>query len=570
MAVPGKRKQEMQMKDSIGKASDEDYGIPCQPCLFEGNNVAAVGYCQVCDEYICNTCLSVHRKQSATRNHAILEKDNMPKGDGQGKQNFSEPCKVHVKEIVKFYCEGHDVVGCGDCMILDHKACKVDLVADLSARYIGGQKQKEIDEQLAHCVNKIHEAKTSLKSTEDKIAECHVQIMTDMKEFRKNINVYLDKMEENVLKEWTEIKKQHKNKTVEMENLLKSIENEITEINHKRSIYAEESNALFITDHIAKAKLEDLEIVLQKAHLENTIITSYGFQENEDVNHLLQSLSPIGTVTSTKTDETDNIMEKEAKFIKTTELQGSRITGSVIFQPGQLAVVDNLSKSVQLLDTSSCKAIAFLRLEHQPWDVALFKHNEIAITIPGTKKIHFISKQGGVLKERRTCDVEGECFGITSVDEKLIVSFLNPNKIELLNKDCIVLKTIVSVQRGVDLFGMPRYIDLCPSTNNIYVSDYKCHTVTIFTLDGQFLTIYKEKETHSPQGLVTVSNGAFLVASYGSTNVKLISADFDKTKVILKGSDGLKWPLSICFSRKENKLFICNDNGCKIDIYKFK
>lgn len=43
----------------------------CDPCKYDNDQMIAKGYCNTCKEYLCQTCLKVHQKQSLSRNHNI-------------------------------------------------------------------------------------------------------------------------------------------------------------------------------------------------------------------------------------------------------------------------------------------------------------------------------------------------------------------------------------------------------------------------------------------------------------------------------------------------------------------
>ncbi|XP_053395674.1 E3 ubiquitin-protein ligase TRIM33-like [Mercenaria mercenaria] len=130
-----------------GRKHGRDKGeILCQPCHGEDDEVPAEDYCENCNEYFCSSCLKVHRKMAVTKNHVIKSKADMPRTNVQS-DPCVEPCDIHRTEIVKYYCHQHDSVGCGDCMVIDHKTCNVELVSDVSGNYHGNSGEIEMTKE---------------------------------------------------------------------------------------------------------------------------------------------------------------------------------------------------------------------------------------------------------------------------------------------------------------------------------------------------------------------------------------------------------------------------------------
>ncbi|XP_052819104.1 uncharacterized protein LOC128244973 [Mya arenaria] len=93
MEVSGKRRdpdldrgsgEEIQMEVS-GKRRDPDLDkgsadatVYCQPCGEGGKHAVAQGFCQTCEEYMCDPCIEAHKRFKVSRNHIMLSKDEMP------------------------------------------------------------------------------------------------------------------------------------------------------------------------------------------------------------------------------------------------------------------------------------------------------------------------------------------------------------------------------------------------------------------------------------------------------------------------------------------------------------
>jgi hypothetical protein len=75
----------------------------------------------------------------------------------------TELCDVHKNEIVKFYCQKHNSVGCGKCMIHEHNSCKIQLVLDVSRDYDDSDEFVRIKHRIDHLKKYLNSCKQEIK-----------------------------------------------------------------------------------------------------------------------------------------------------------------------------------------------------------------------------------------------------------------------------------------------------------------------------------------------------------------------------------------------------------------------
>ena len=63
----------------IAGDSEFVFDFYCEICRDDGKHVEAAGYCVDCEEYLCGTCVSSHKRARPCRFHKILDKTEMPK-----------------------------------------------------------------------------------------------------------------------------------------------------------------------------------------------------------------------------------------------------------------------------------------------------------------------------------------------------------------------------------------------------------------------------------------------------------------------------------------------------------
>ena len=121
-------------------SEDWDTGIPCDPCLIDDVNENAQFYCTNCDEFLCDNCTRIHRKYEATRQHQLLDRDEMPRKKISNVQD--KFCAKHDEKLIEYFCDNHDTCYCSVCVTLDHGQCGVKNIDDLAKRFSSSQEYK--------------------------------------------------------------------------------------------------------------------------------------------------------------------------------------------------------------------------------------------------------------------------------------------------------------------------------------------------------------------------------------------------------------------------------------------
>lgn len=99
-------------ESSMYKGSEEYFEYSCDPCTSAGDHVEAHGFCSHCEEYLCGICFRSHSRSKASRDHILLDKDNMPKSS----VSFCDLCKTAGDEVkAEGYCADCDERLCSTC-----------------------------------------------------------------------------------------------------------------------------------------------------------------------------------------------------------------------------------------------------------------------------------------------------------------------------------------------------------------------------------------------------------------------------------------------------------------------
>ena len=114
------------------RMQDEDTTkpFPCENC---DSGDEAVSRCNDCRVFMCDFCVTAHKRVLATRGHQMLSMAEVQK---LGSRALSKPsfCVKHTGETLKLFCETCEETICRDCTIVDHREHEYNFVADVAER----------------------------------------------------------------------------------------------------------------------------------------------------------------------------------------------------------------------------------------------------------------------------------------------------------------------------------------------------------------------------------------------------------------------------------------------------
>jgi hypothetical protein len=238
------------------------------------------------------------------------------------------------------------------------------------------------------------------------------------------------------------------------------------------------------------------------------------------------------------------------------------ISGMTLLTPDLLIITDYNNKAIKIVDISSKSVQAPHKFDSKPWDVTTVSQNEVAVTLPFHKTIQFFSVSRNNLEKKHTLKVDGKCYGISCHKDKMVVSYLNPAKIQFILINGTVLQTI----QDENIFKNPEYITT--SDNCIYVSDYDMKTVT--KLNWQCEVTGKYVCTDSPRGL-TISDDGTVFVCIGKNIIEEISeeipGDCSEGQVVVKDIQqprAVNWSAETCILYTSSSAFKEERNFIKL------
>ncbi|XP_060554676.1 uncharacterized protein LOC132715656 [Ruditapes philippinarum] len=568
MEVSGKKENRHQDQTS-SSGSSQNYKV-CQPCIADGESLEADGFCHNCQEYLCTTCIKYHRKVTVSKHHTILDKANMPTNvEPQTiKQLCTETCEKHKLEIIKYFCSDHDTVGCGNCMVIDHKACKVEFIPDIADEFINSEEYKAILARLEKLQTKVDSRIMATGRGREACAEEFVFTVQEIKRFRKEIDDYLNKMEQSILKECERLRKENENVITKNEDFLKTIKSELDEI---AECLTSTNTDLFVEAKQTEARLSQLEQDMKQNV--NMVFTEYTFVRSSDLDAMVSGSCSLGKLSSKSycyypsmecsIAEFKPVFDSEINVHSNTDKYNAVISNLLLLSSDALLCVDRGNNSIKVVNIKQKCISSQILLESWPWDITFVATNQIAVTLPEIEKICFLSVTDKKLTQIREIKVNGQCTGIAHYQNTLVVSFVVPPKLQFLTLDEEVVRNITAAT-----LGWPGCVEVNVCGSSFFVSDLHKSSLLKFSFDGKLLATYQDESLQEPRSLTVCEDGSALVCSSENNTLHLVSQDCRKIKILPIEKDRLNYLQSVCFNEATSTLYLSNYFGNSILVYK--
>ncbi|XP_019639587.1 PREDICTED: E3 ubiquitin-protein ligase TRIM56-like [Branchiostoma belcheri] len=111
----------LNLVETIGARKKVQHSVDRLPCDSCGGTEAVVSRCLTCNDFLCESCVAIHRTLRVFKGHLVVTLDELRTGKYDGQTEKIEPtCGTHAGEKMRFYCRTDGVPVCRDCIVLDH------------------------------------------------------------------------------------------------------------------------------------------------------------------------------------------------------------------------------------------------------------------------------------------------------------------------------------------------------------------------------------------------------------------------------------------------------------------
>ena len=571
----------------LPKSSDQETPPLCQICITDGEHLPAHGYCQTCQEYLCETCYKAHKLPRPSRNHVLLDKSQMPVTQVEPKQS---PCTIecikHPNEFVKFLCQSHDSVVCGVCAVLDHqKPCSLEYIPELKSiqTYRESTEYGDLVKRLEALEKDVKVCKADARGNEWSIDENIEAALDDIRALRTEVNTYLDTREEMLMTTAKQMRKDDHSLRTNLVSGLETLDGEIDKAQHKLTSLQNDTSNLFVASKQIHKQVSEFEKNLNKYVTQNTT-PGYIFKRDPDLQRIISSNGTLGTLersfearhlplsvspamTTTLDFRKVSVTQMPDINMKITR-DGTRpsITALAFLPPNTLITIDRDNFALKTVDTTTNTVTSQLTFNGKPLDIALLPGDQVAVTIPGKKRIQIISTKDGY-SCLKSMTVDGECRGICSTNQHIVVSYVDPGMIQVMDLAGNVMHTLSTDDKGAPLFRQPIFITVSieESGEFIYVSDCSTNTVTKVSMTGTILSTYKHTNWKELGGLIYVGQGQLLVNNSWGPSIDVVSVDGKNVDTLLDKTHGIQHPRALCYCASQKTLYVSNNRNGERD-----
>ncbi|XP_060579270.1 E3 ubiquitin-protein ligase TRIM45-like isoform X2 [Ruditapes philippinarum] len=265
----------------------------CKPCEQLKTSTFSDGFCSQCAEEMCQRCFDTHKQFKLNRGH-ILVQSVEAKSKCKETPTFDN-CTKHLNEDIKFFCPEHDQVGCGDCMVISHKTCKVEYILE----QIDGYKDNEEFIKLTKDIEKYDsEAKTmlgSIRSNKDHVKDINKKFALDVNIFRDEMIAHITKLSDAMLKYGDDIMAADMKKIENLEEENKRLVDETNGMRDTLQSEVDQPYKLFISSLSYKQNLHLVRDQLERIKANNKIET-YDFMPDCNLEQLMKTCKQLGVM----------------------------------------------------------------------------------------------------------------------------------------------------------------------------------------------------------------------------------------------------------------------------------
>ncbi|XP_063411340.1 uncharacterized protein LOC134694266 [Mytilus trossulus] len=495
----------------------------CAGCQRSDEDIPAVSWCS---ELVCKTCSRVHERMSPP--HKIVPMKEIQQLSSS-LLTLSKNCDNHPDQKIALYCCQHDKVVCVSCVPISHQNCKSIISIEKAARGVkDGTAISDVERRISNLCQVTENRRSQSEKTLVDLEKSRTKIKTRVSEIKQKVIAHLDTLEAEMHKgidskyeNCTESVSRNKDSIQSSADLLSTWKSDLHSLKQLTS-----EVHLFQVVKFLDTKAYQKELEIREIQTATVPILKYNPSEFESkIKNLVPDLGKI-TVDNVQVqmpvldiDQQGQFLVKDERKLSLTHSFQTTILGNEVciirgcFIPDDrllLCQYQGTQLFVCKLDGSDSSVID---LYYTPHNISLYDKNHVVVSVDD-KGIQIIDLTS--LKPGRTIKVEGNCYGITSVNEKIWVK----NKSYTLTIVNINGKVLKEIQTTFDP------CDICANHDgDVYCTDFNSSKVFLVSSDGKEREIYNSPDPEHAGGVAVDERGDVFVSGWLSNNIHRISND---------------------------------------------
>ncbi|XP_071121480.1 tripartite motif-containing protein 2-like [Mytilus edulis] len=539
----------------------------CEPCTARGMTPTASQWCTECEEALCSDCTEAHRVQKMSRNHHLVQMDNIPK-----QIHVSYNCPKHQQLPFDYFCVDHDVICCKECWPKNHQTCKNVTSIDIASKN-SKQSQSFLDseEQLRFILETLEKLSKNCKDNESRINADDEKILKQIKTIKENVIKQLKALEETLLKQLAEKKDKYVTSLKRQDRSIKDLSNSTKAQKESLEFFRDHGSEkqAFVSIRSSKPILDEIEnkvkqLIESFANISLTFVESGSKEKLTDLGTIeiketpcsfpfspyKQRQSQVPVVLKRQITSFTHFYDVDTKGEK---LRG--VTGMTVSDNNTLVFCDVNTSKVYFCDDNDTYQSSIIS-PYKPWDIS---------TIPGTTTAVMSSKYEPYIQfidisNRRLLykiEVKGsKNSGIAATKDHISIS---------TNAEMQVLDVSGKFKSNICLEGKIlalSYICVCSNGNICFSSQ---DTVYCITSDGDSVFTYASTDLCSARSIQVAGDGHIYVVGRLSNNIHKLTSTGTLVDILL--NDYISNPLAFCFNHDFSKIYMANKNGEVISVF---
>jgi len=483
----------------------------CEDCEL------ATSRCIDCVENLCPNCVTAHERIRQTKGHKIITFEELQNNAVHDAIKCPSFCKIHDREMLKYFCETCDDAICRDCAIYEHREHHyVDLkeavklhrssVTDLldnTKRKIPVIRLalKEMDE-VADSLNQRKELVTSLIN---ETIETHIQ---KLEEKRSQL---LNELEETYMSKKKVLGEQHEELNMDLDHLLTSCEfvenimrygNEAEIMTVKKlmmtRLHEMQTNQL----QVEPEENDVIEFFQQDATLKEGI-EKFGYLTTSETFPSICTAEGKGCRSAKVGHHTEFLVLAKNRFGKPVARGGDLIVGKLTDPSGistNVDVTDNnngtYTMGYRIMSKGKHTIAIYLRdkpIMGSPFDIG------VSAGIDTNRIGPMLTKFGSAGITGTKNDENYEPWGVAcDMHGSMVVTDHNNHKVQIFDSNGKLLFQFGVRGKDDGEVWYPTGVAV-DKYNNIYVADHGNHRIQVFTDDGQYLNKFSIRGSNDGQ-----------------------------------------------------------------------
>ncbi|XP_053390780.1 uncharacterized protein LOC128553631 isoform X1 [Mercenaria mercenaria] len=239
------------------------------------------------------------------------------------------------------------------------------------------------------------------------------------------------------------------------------------------------------------------------------------------------------------------------------------VHGSCLTEDGALLMADFSNKTLKRANNVTTPVLDYCNLPDQPYSVCCIGKQEAAVTLTNNT-VQFVSLADQMTPTRQI-KLTHKCFGIAYKGDKLYITDYGKS-LYIYDMTGNLLQKVSQNITGNSLFQWSRHIAFSDTGKETFVT---CQAKGLINLDvnARHTNIYTASELSITTGVCSDGRGNLSVCGHGSNSVVQIGQDGNKIGEIVKSSNGLKSPQSLCFDQRTSTLVVTQTDSDIVKLF---